>query len=64
MSQEFVFNSMDEAESQMRRLYRTFDNLKNIFALDEKYTDSTVIEQLGKLIAEGKGAGKIRQGRH
>ncbi|KAH5418611.1 hypothetical protein HBI47_142690 [Parastagonospora nodorum] len=52
MSQQFVFNSMDEAESTMRRLYCSFENLKNIFVVDEKHADCTVIKQLGKLIAE------------
>jgi hypothetical protein len=61
MSREFAFNSMEEAESQMKRLYCSFNNLKKIFAVDGKYADSTVIEQLGKLIAEGKDTDTIKQ---
>ena len=61
MSREFAFESMEEAESQMQRLYCSFGNLKNIFAIDDKHADDTVIEQLGKLITEGKGADTIKQ---
>jgi hypothetical protein len=52
-SQGFSFNSKDEAETQMRKLYHSLANLRGMFALGEVKDDRRMLKHLGQNIAKG-----------
>jgi hypothetical protein len=60
-SQEFTFDSKEETETQMRRLYYCLVNLRSIFAVGEVNDDRKMLKHLGQNISKGKCIDSMRE---